>query len=354
LIRQGTLHGGGDGDVLSSIQIRRSVGVALWAAALCAPIVGCSGGCDRTKGATDSDPSKASAKQQQPEADAPAVVEDPAVLLYGALNAQMSATVEQLLTKHPELLEREIYGDRPLWRACARGSLAMAKSLVGRGASLKVINGRHQSILWPAVKVNNVELVKYLIEKGADPKQLQEDDPDPDGSGDQKATLLWAASSKEMATLLIDAGVDPKHRAAEGNMAIHVAAGRAWKDVVRVYLDAGVDVETPGRFNMRALHKAASAVKGDPESLVLMLLNEQKADINAKGYKGYTALHECSLFGRGRMAELLLARGADVTPKNDEGNTPRQLALLAKPDRMDILQLLYKYGDKDVKNDLAE
>jgi ankyrin repeat protein len=338
--------------VLNWKRIRRGVGVSLGLALVGAPIAYFSRGCDRTKGSTDAPP-PAVAHGPAHEDDPPPVVQEPGVLLYGAINAQMVASVEQLLTKHPDLIDREVYGERPLWRACSRGSLPMAKSLVERGASLKVINARNQSILWPAVKANNIELVKYLIGKGADAKQLQDDDVS-DGSGDTKVTLLWAASTKEMAKFLMDAGVDPKHRGAEGNMAIHVAAGRAWADVVMLYLDAGVGVETPGRFNMRPLHRAASCVKGDPEPLVISLLADRKADINSKGYTGNTALHECAVFGRYRMAELLLARGAEVAPKNDEGKTPRQLALLAKPDRMDLLQLLYKYGDKDVKQDLGE
>ena len=55
------------------------------------------------------------------------------------------------------------------------------------------------------------------------------------------------------------------------------------------------------------------------------------AAVNAFSDDGWTPLHLASFFGHAKVAELLLAHGADVTArsKNDNGNTPLHAALAA-------------------------
>jgi ankyrin repeat protein len=55
------------------------------------------------------------------------------------------------------------------------------------------------------------------------------------------------------------------------------------------------------------------------------------AAINAVSADGWTALHLAAFFGHIKVAELLLAHGADVTARstNDTGNTPLHAALAA-------------------------
>jgi ankyrin repeat protein len=291
-------------------------------------------GCDRAK-ATPGTNTKAPAKGQTvSDEDAPRET-DPAKLLFAAMNSQQTDKVAKLVREHPEVLDKPIGGMRPLYLACSRGSLPMARLLVERGADPKAVNGQHQGVLWPAVQSDNVDLVKFLVEKGADPRALQEDDE----------TLLWAAASREMALLLLDAGIDPKHKSRLGDFAIHQACRHSQRDVVEVLLDRGIDVETVGRWNMRPLHSAACTMTGEPKALVRFLLFDKKAKVNSKGMDGHTALHECALFNRYEMADLLLTHGADVNAKDDDGRTPMDLALLAgKSDRVPLINLLIKRG----------
>jgi ankyrin repeat protein len=320
---------GGDCDVLSNSILKFGAGAALFSFALFGQ------GCDRASGVTTTGGTAAS-KPAAPrwDDDAPPPETNPAKLLARAMIMQQADKVDKILREHPDLLEKDVNGERPLWVACAKGSLPMARSLVERGADVKALNRKHQGVLWPAVESDNIALVKYLIGKGADPKALQEDDE----------TLLWAAASRDMATLLIAAGVDPKHKSALGDYAIHQACRHAHKDVVKVLLDSAVGVETPGRWGMRPLHSAASSLHGDPKALVLLLL-ERGANINARGYRGHTALHECALYNRHVMADLLLSRGAEVDLKDDDGRTPMDAALLAgKKERALMINLLIRHG----------
>jgi cytohesin len=179
-----------------------------------------------------------------------------------------------------------------------------------------------------------VPMVKFLIEKGADPKALQDDGE----------TLLWQAASREMATLLIDAGVDPMHKSALGDYAIHQACRRSHKEVVEVLLERKVPIDLVGRWNMRPFNSAAASLIGEPRPLVQFLL-DKGADINSRGLNGGTALHDCATANLIEMALYLLTRGADVDAKDNDGKTPKDAAVQAgKVDRVDMINLLVRHG----------
>ena len=46
---------------------------------------------------------------------------------------------------------------------------------------------------------------------------------------------------------------------------------------------------------------------------------DETADINARGFHGWTALHLAHRYGNTRLCELLLAAGADADAVDDDG-----------------------------------
>jgi ankyrin repeat protein len=56
------------------------------------------------------------------------------------------------------------------------------------------------------------------------------------------------------------------------------------------------------------------------------LLIAKGADVNAKGDDGSTPLHSAAWYDRKEVAELLIANGADVNAKDDGGDTPLDMA----------------------------
>jgi ankyrin repeat protein len=70
------------------------------------------------------------------------------------------------------------------------------------------------------------------------------------------------------------------------------------------------------------LHDAADG--GHKE--VAELLIAKGADVNAKDYRVRTPLHLAAASGRNESAKLLIDKGADVNAKSDEGWTPLYFA----------------------------
>ena len=72
------------------------------------------------------------------------------------------------------------------------------------------------------------------------------------------------------------------------------------------------------------------------------------ADVNAKFDNGISPLHYAAVSGRKEVAELLIAEGADVNAKDHKGRTPLDLAIgtgwgQRHPETVDLLR---KYGGK--------
>ena len=59
---------------------------------------------------------------------------------------------------------------------------------------------------------------------------------------------------------------------------------------------------------------------------------------------GRTPLHYAAMYGHKEVAELLIAKGANVNVKDEDGETPLDLAIKYK--QTEIANLLLKHGGK--------
>ena len=110
---------------------------------------------------------------------------------------------------------------------------------------------------------------------------------------------------------------------------------------VQAELDKGVNVNAKeDGFGPTPLQFAA----GYGHKEVAELLIAKGANVKANNNNGFTALHLAASEGHKEVVELLIANGADVNTKDDKGRTPLDWAILNK--QTEIADLLRKHGGK--------
>src|SRR6266446_5169421 len=123
----------------------------------------------------------------------------------------------------------------------------------------------------------------------------------------QGATPLFLAAevnNLDVIKLLVEAGADPLIATERGTTPLIMAAG------------AGTDVQRE-----RAPEERAVAVE------TAKFLVERGADVNVAGQYGWTALHAAAYQGMNDLIEYLVSKGAKIDQKDEFGQTPLSISL---------------------------
>ncbi|MHC4203403.1 MAG: ankyrin repeat domain-containing protein [Planctomycetota bacterium] len=233
----------------------------------------------------------------------------------------------------------------PLWHAVEAGKIEVVKLLVEAGADA---SAGHWPPLCQAVVENNTAIAEYLIDHGAtinypgDWGPLQESP--------------FMSNNIEMVKLLIARGADIN----DGTWPVlHIAINRRRRDIVELLIQRGADVNAKDTYGCTPLQYAAQTGRTE----VVQLLLEAGANISLRDDRGQTALHAILVFSRPkyrgpkyRLSKetliLLLNNGAGVNLKDKNGRSPLHLAV-ESADR-DIVELLLDKGaDVNEKDDAS-
>jgi ankyrin repeat protein len=195
-----------------------------------------------------------------------------------------------------------------------RQNIIRNQSVVGTGYGLALIHA--------FARRGRTSIVKLLLEKGTDVDAL-----DSDGM-----TVLICAvifGHEEMVRLLLENGADIEI-SSKGNTALIAAAMQNGEHIVRQLLDHGAEIEAKNDAGYTALHIASAHAYVK----VVQLLLDAGADINTRNKKGITPLMSAAQSDKFWMVCLLLNRGADVNAKDEDGDTALRLHLNKQAARM--------------------
>lgn len=157
-----------------------------------------------------------------------------------------------------------------------------------------------------ALDIDDAGTVAQLLSRGFDPNAANE-------KGDLALVLALRDGSPKVAEVLLahpDLKVDAVNGA--GETALMMAALRGHLAAAHRLLERGAAVNRPG---WTPLHYAASGT--EPRMVALLL--DRGARIDAPAPNGNTPLMMAARYGAQEVAELLLARGAAVAPRNRNG-----------------------------------
>lgn len=310
--------------------------------------------------------------------------------LRGIPHATPDETLEALLAAG---------ADFDLSVACAIGDAERVGQLLDADPSLaRTLDSARRNPLTYAVRGGRIDVVRLLIDHGADPSTPEE--------VAERGAALWEACSAgraDLVKLLLDHGADPTSAPDSSDSCIGIARARAGDNaeaIVAMLEAAGASTPVWHRTNAELadalqsddvivrrpwfaeevfarndlelarllLSKDPGAAKrlnggtlrlGSPdvaitESKVLRLLLDGGFDPNQPGWLGQTALHHYA--GRGDVANVLLAieRGADLDATDDkQRGTP--LAWAAAGGHDDTVRLLLRHGaDPTVPRDIIK
>lgn len=242
------------------------------------------------------------------------------------------------------------------------------------------ISTADRDLLQAPVMAGTPQIVKYLIERGAD---LNAED----GSGETSVTLAFKYGHPEIAEILIEAGAKNIDKKVAAQIRLINAAGQGDLIVVKQELKRGADLNEHGPGGETALTAAIGQgiFKGGNLVMVRELLNlganpnlrgkyllnqsplhqvvfcNEKIFVDSNGpailemllkaganisstdsYRKQTPLHIASKLQNVKAASLLLGSGAKVMPRDEDGNTPLDLAESAA-----MIKLLKESGAKE-------
>ena len=270
----------------------------------------------------------------------------------------------------------------PAFDAARAGDQTALETALNNGFDINAKDADGLTLLMLAATDGHIEVVSYLIGRGADVSTTCEQQQD-----FEAMMMACANGHAAVALLLHDQGVDVNKRYAPDSSRgricnqtiLSVAANRGHLDVCRLLIKRGGDMEIVADSGytavMWALLNGASAeaaellldagAKPDPAtrpieafsgalstplilatrnglSRIALRLIEAKVNLDAKDSSGWTALKHASRDGRDEVVEALIDAGADINLADKEGWTP--LIAAASRAAWGTMQLLINAG----------
>lgn len=251
--------------------------------------------------------------------------------LVNAVRSGDLAKVSSVIASGADVNERDRAGQKTAMHWAAKtGNRAAMEALVAAKADPNVKDRQGRTPLWSGVETD-VEVVKFLVDKGADvnARDLIKSTP-----------LLWASGfgKPETVAFLLSKGADVKATDDNGWTPLIWAAGLGQPMTVDILVKSGADLTVADQTaGDTALLRAART--GKPESLKILIA--AGADVSVKNKAGQTALHLAAASGNVEKVQQLLAAKADPAAVDAKGWAPIDHAMnRTAGDKTKLLEVL--------------
>ncbi|KAG8454047.1 hypothetical protein GDO86_000617 [Hymenochirus boettgeri] len=210
-----------------------------------------------------------------------------------------------------------------------------------------------------ASQENHIDVVKYLLESGANQSTATEDGFTPlavalqqghnqvvaillenDTKGKVRLPALHIAARKDdtkSAALLLQNDHNADVQSKSGFTPLHIAAHYGNVNVATLLLNRGAAVDFTARNGITPLHVASK--RGNTNMVKLLL--DRGGQIDAKTRDGLTPLHCAARSGHDPAVELLLERGAPLLARTKNGLSPLHMA--AQGDHVECVKHLLQH-----------
>lgn len=238
--------------------------------------------------------------------------------ILGAAERGELDSVRALLESDPQLLNViDQGGYTPLHKAAYNGHVEIVEYLISKGADLNALSNSGSTPLHGAAFHGHPDAVRALIEKGAE--------IDIKNNGGYTPFLGACAGGRfDAASLLIEHGADINALTADSNSALQNALWNNNQDLVKILVEKGADVD---RLNQQGVSPLYFAVAYRDEEISDLLLDMGSRFDITNGYN-MTMLHYAAALGRLNQVKILIDKGIDIDARCINGKTVLYYALL--------------------------
>lgn len=283
-----------------------------------------------------------------------------------AINGNFEKITALIQSSPDSISAKNQNGDSPLHLAAENGHLEIVKFLIEKGADVLDRNNSGRVALHQAAIKGHIDVMEFLIAQGTpvDAPSLQKYTP-------LHYTAMWG--NKETLEYLIAKGANVNNRESNNNYTpiIHATAFNKIENV-ETLIKHGAEVNVLNDYGASPLHRACtlnhleminvllshgadlnlkndenstpimeSAKFGYEKGVELLLKEGAKTDIQENKW-GFTALHYCVVGGNVNAVENLLEAGANINIPDNNGKTPYYYAV--KYGHRKIIELLRNNG----------
>lgn len=226
-----------------------------------------------------------------------------------------SLSILKLLLKHgADMNAWAIVEGTALTISITSGNIDFVKTLVENGVD---VNFRHQylvpAIFFAANSKHRNEILKILLENGADPNDRNSDSMTP-------LMLTSMTNNLDGCKILIEHGADvnvQREKKLGGEAPLFYAVQSGYFDIVKLLCDNGANVKLKKSDGTSPIHSTVHNM--NPE--IIKYLKEKGADINEKDKEGTTALMRAAYYNKIGHVKMLIELGATVNIKSKSKET---------------------------------